>query len=281
MAKATTIQKPMLQSGSGVVERNLALLARSSRADVHVIEMNGTLAVKKTFRHGCERFLDREIFARRVLSEEFPEIPPILDFGTHHVTSPFIRDILNYRRIDSALMPVKPLLGVLDFLERLYLRGFALIDAHPENFLVDEMGQVVFFDFEFLHRYEGTIPKDFLSSWDVAGPPRSWGGDKPDGGPTSWKTHWYPYVGLTVSEVRTLPGWRQKILRARHWASWTIPRTLDRHLPAAGIQLKHTIANMMRQGRDFFSSSAATNISEKGDSSGPGPPEAHDRPELP
>jgi len=167
--------------------RNPRLISSGQRSEVHLVSIGGVLGVRKTFRPGYERFLKREIFARSELSQEFPQIPPLLDFSDSHVTSPFYEDKLRFSRSGLRLLPLEHVRKVLIFLEALLERGFCLLDAHPENFLVDAKGETIFYDFEFLHRYQSAKPSSFQKSWDLVGPPAEWRGDRPAGGCTTWR----------------------------------------------------------------------------------------------
>jgi len=222
------------------------LLSSGARADIHMVECKGNRAVRKTFRVGYERHFDREVQARITMAEKFPEIPPLLEVHQRSFVTPYYEDILKFSRGESRLVPIWCVIRVLDFLERLYDEGFALIDAHPENFLVNREGGLIFYDLEFLQPYEDSKPDDFLNSWDLVGPPADWLGDEPAGGATTWATHWQPYVGLSAEQCMSLPGWKMRYYRMLHWTSSSLPRAIDRHLPPWGIQAKHKVGKLMR-----------------------------------
>jgi hypothetical protein len=135
----------------------------------------------------------------------------------------------------------------VDFLERLYHQGFALLDAHPENVLVDEDGRLRVFDYEFLVAYGDARPARFEESWDVVGPPADFGGDQPAGGCPTWERHWRPYVGLTLYELRHDSPPVQHLKRARHWMFRFLPRRLDERLPAGVLKVKWSIGRLARK----------------------------------
>lgn len=228
----------------------MTILNEGARSVTTLMDYDGVLAVKKVFRPGCERFNEREVFARKRLSPRFPEIPPLLDHGELYVVSPFYTDSLCFDRSELRLFPVSIAVQVLRFLERLYHAGFALLDAHPENLLVTEKGNVMFFDFEFLHVYGNSRPASFCRSWDLLGPPPDWDGDQPRGGCPTWESHWAPYVGLSMADITQASSKRQQWLRLLHWATYVLPRKVDRYLPPAGRRIKHRLARIVRSRRE-------------------------------
>lgn len=225
------------------------VIHRGPRAVVTLTAVRGRPAVRKEFLPGCERFCRREILARAELSARFPEIPPLLQHGELFVVSPYYPDTLSYRRESHRLFPLDVAHQVVDFLERLYESGFALLDAHPENLLVEADGRVRFFDFEFLRPYGEDRPPSFLESWDVVGPPPEFRGDLPRGGSPTWRTHWYPYVGLSIPDIKSGSVGKHRRKRIRHWATWLVPRRVDKRLPPAGLRLKHRLARLVRDRR--------------------------------
>jgi hypothetical protein len=237
--------------GKAEVVRVLKAGGMKYRSRVLLIRLNNELGVKKIFRPGRERFLARERFARETLSRDFPEVPPLLDAGPNYVISPYYPPRFQYeRKGNMILFPRRVAIRVLGFLERLYNRGYAVLDAHPGNFLIDAGGHLRYFDYEFLHQYaEHEMPADFAHSWDIIGPPREAEVDRPLGGCPTWETHWKRYVQLNFREIRTdsLPAQHAK--RQLRWARNFFPRQIDSHLPASLLGYKATIGSAARSLR--------------------------------
>ena len=70
------------------VERSLTT-GKMRRAKVELIKYQGKLAVKKTYRPGCERFLERELFVMLELEKMRTEIPSLLSYGSSFFICPF------------------------------------------------------------------------------------------------------------------------------------------------------------------------------------------------
>jgi len=213
-----------------------------------VIDWNDCLAVRKEFRPSASHHLAREILARETLFRHFPEVPPILEVGKHYLISPYYSDTLRYSRRGFRLFPLDHAKAVVDVLERLYHAGYAVLDVHPENIVVDSVEGLKLIDFEFFIAYGDQKPPTFLDSWDVSGAPASFRGDRPAGGCPSWQSHWHRYVGLTIHEIRNDLLYKQHIKRLRHWAFVFLPRQLDHYLPDKAIEVKAVLAGLARLG---------------------------------
>jgi energy-coupling factor transporter ATP-binding protein EcfA2 len=217
------------------------LLKKASRSEVLLVPTESGLGVKKVFGSNAKRHLKRERFARAELSRTFKEVPPLIESGSDYVVSPFYSDRLRYRRDGLKLFPLAVARNMADFLQRLHEHGYALLDAHPENVLVDENGQLRVFDYEFLTAYGPHRPATFQQSWDIVGPPPDFDGDRPGGGCATWRTHWQHYVGLTLDELQSDPAPVQHLKRASHWLFRFLPRWLDRQLPEPLLHIKQLI----------------------------------------
>jgi hypothetical protein len=78
-----------------------------------------------------------------------------------------------------------------------YDRGYALMDFHPKNLILDPDGRLILVDFEYVHRYRKK-PKSFLQSFDVAGVPSMENGVLADGVREPSMTYsiaWRPLLG--------------------------------------------------------------------------------------
>jgi hypothetical protein len=218
------------------------------RSRILLVRFGDGLAIKKIFRPGRERYLARERFARAELSREFPELPPLLDSGPNYVISPYYPVRFQYdRRASLSLFPRELAIRVLDFLERLYDRGYAVLDSHPGNFVIDSDGCLRFFDCEFLHEYAPHEKPDvFSQSWDIVGPPPHSKVDRPAGGCPTWEEHWERYVHLSFREITADPPMVQHMKRQLRWALRFAPRQLDHHLPDPLLAAKASVGSAVR-----------------------------------
>ena len=197
-------------SDEAPVVQDLTRFGRRTR--VELIEYHGQMAVRKTFKLGCERFCRREELAMRELSRMVPQVPRLIEAGQRSVVYPFYDDVLRYERSSGWLMSVDVALQAIVALRQVYEAGYALVDASIDNVLIDRREGLKLIDFEFLHRYEQR-PSSFAESYDIAGCPRDFSGDLPAGGSKNYRTHWQPYIGLSLDSLLNDPAWLQTIKR--------------------------------------------------------------------
>ncbi len=196
------------------VRATLTRLGR--RAKVEVIEYGDGLAVKKTFRPGCERFLEREIAAMRTFGGVLPEIPPLLEAGDGYVVYPY------YEAADDpgphGLLRLDVVRRVLRVVRTLYEHGFALVDLKPSNLILDRRDGLKIVDFEFLHAYRER-PASLARCYELAGLPNDYEGDRPDWGGTErggYAAFWEPRVGIDLDSLLRDPPWLQQLKQWRY-----------------------------------------------------------------
>lgn len=174
------------------------MISEGRRAKVELIERDGTLRVKKTFRVGCERFYERELYAARTLSQELEFIPPCLDHGDGYLVVPYYRNVLNScgwmrRRHILARNKVKIARVVHEF----FRRGLTHIDFSPDNVIITEDDEFYVVDFEFLQEYDRR-PSTVDQAYEVEGFPAGFCGDVPigrDSATSSFHYAWGWYIG--------------------------------------------------------------------------------------
>ena len=150
------------------------------RAKVEIIEYKGKKAVKKTYKAGKERFLEREKYVYGELSKECQFIPELLDSGENYIIVPYLKTTLFSRKNYFKMQALKKYKGeILGISEFFYNKGYALIDFHPGNILVTKEGPRII-DFEFLYKYENK-PENIEASFDFAGYPDNFVDDLPYG----------------------------------------------------------------------------------------------------
>ncbi len=206
----------------------LQLSAFRRRAKTEVIRFDERLAVKKTFKSHQRSYCQREAWAMAHLSRVVSAVPPLLATEGESVIYPYYNDVLRFRRSSGRLLPLAVAKEAIAALRQVYDAGYALIDAHPENVIVDREHGVKLIDFEFLHQYDEK-PARFEQSFDIIGCPADFGGSQPDGGAKSYARHWQPYIGLSLDSLLNDPTWLQHLKRAVHLLICS-PRMVPRRL---------------------------------------------------
>ncbi len=158
------------------------------RAKIELVRYKGGLAVKKTFKPGNEKYLEREKFACGTLSKTIPYIPPMLDCGKNYIMMPYYKNVLDKSLKVKKRILVTHIMDIADFLKRLYEAGYFHADMHPGNFIYTKQEGLKVIDFEYLQPYEKK-PATFAQSWDIVGCPKDFQGDRPN------------YVGKNLHQV--------------------------------------------------------------------------------
>jgi hypothetical protein len=198
------------------------------RAKIEVVERDGRLAVKKTFKPHQERFCQREVEALKALAPVVPEVPPLLESAPSWLIVPYYDNVLDYRRSSGRLLPLGVARQAILALEKVYDAGYALVDASIDNLLVDRREGLKLIDFEFCHRYEQQ-PESFSGSYDVAGCPADFSGDLPIQGGNSYDRNWRPYIGLSLDALLSDPDWLAHLKRGLYYLAHAhrfLPRLL-------------------------------------------------------
>ena len=204
------------------------LTKRGRRAKIEVILFNGLPVVKKTFKPQNRRYCLHEAEAMRQLSSGVPEVPPLLATEQLAVIYPYYDDVLRFSRRTGKLLPLRIAKQAIGALRRVYEAGYALIDAHPENLLVDRLQGLKLIDFEYLHHYQQK-PARFEQSYDIVGCPEDFRGALPEGGASTYAVGWYPYVGLNLESLLHDPTWLQHLKRSIYYLAHS-PKLLPRRL---------------------------------------------------
>lgn len=154
------------------VIRTMGGLAR--RAQVAVVEhpIHGP-SVCKVFRPGATRFFEREVRARKDLSD-VPEVPGLIESGERWLITPLYEDDRSHLRRRSSgstgirLTPAAAR-ALARFAATLHERGFFLLDLSPGNVMSDPTAGLKIIDMEFLQEYRETVPElaDAYTFWGL------------------------------------------------------------------------------------------------------------------
>lgn len=169
-----------------------------TRAKIEKIEYKGGVAVKKTFKVGYERFLEKEVFAYENFSKVLDTVPPLLERGENYCIIPWYEDTFGSLSDEHKRQVLRPYgQKIMDTIKYIYDQGYALIGAYVGNIIVTPDGRLIIIDYEFLHQYEDK-PDNFRQAYDIAGLPAGYKDDLPIGirgkGHT-YKNTWQYYLG--------------------------------------------------------------------------------------
>lgn len=168
------------------------------RAKVELIDFGGKPAVKKTFRPSARDYMRHEVGFIRSLNGECAWLPEILEVGDNYFVMPLYENTLaampkrKWKRTLRAR--AKEIVGIMRFFHE---RGYALMDFHPRNLILEPAGRLILVDFEYVHRYREK-PARFLDAFDVAGVPVFADGTLADGAREQAMTYdiaWRPLLG--------------------------------------------------------------------------------------
>ncbi|WP_127128523.1 hypothetical protein [Georgenia sp. SYP-B2076] len=190
------------------------VLSRGRRAKVEVVRTEHGRAVRKTFVPAARRHLERELGGLATLAPHVA-VPEVLATGPNWFLSPYYENRL--RRVGDrpggALVPLRAAREMVDVLRRVHALGLDLVDAKPQNFLLDPERGLTLVDLEFLQRYEGE-PPPFTGLYGFVGVPDGFGGDVPFVDDLRYDLRWRPYVGLSMEALLGSPPWEQHLRRA-------------------------------------------------------------------
>jgi hypothetical protein len=206
------------------------------RAKVELVEHNGALAVRKTFRPAAGRYLDRELAVFQQLGPACDAIPKLLEHGPTYLIMEYIdqADQLGIPDGEGLLpLPLKHVRELAAFVRTCVANGFDPIDLKPDGNAIFTRKGLKVIDYEFWRRCpDGTRPEDCYS---LAGLPQDYAGDRPMGLSAPFRpypTKWLPFTGLPVKSLLYDPPWLQRLKRLP-WPAVAILRRAGR----AGVRL--------------------------------------------
>ncbi|MCZ3388535.1 MAG: hypothetical protein LH645_05310 [Actinomycetia bacterium] len=174
-------------------------LSRGRRAKVEVVDGADGRVVRKTFAAGYLRHMERELLALQQLSPEVAAVPPLLASGDNWFSCPYYRDQLAPLMTSRKLVPLPLVRDMVDVLRQIHEHGFDLVDAKPQNFILDHRAGLKIVDFEFLHRYTNDRPP-FASSYAFRGVPAGYTDDLPVSD-LSYERRWLAFTGLSADQL--------------------------------------------------------------------------------
>ncbi|NMB07161.1 MAG: SGNH/GDSL hydrolase family protein, partial [Tissierellia bacterium] len=177
------------------------------RAKTELIHYRDGLAVKKTWKPGNKRFLEREKYACSELSKTISYIPPLLESGENYIIIPYYGEALQKNEKAKKMILTNHIVGIANFFKQLYEAGYYNPDIHPGQFVFSKIEGLKAIDFEYLQSYEKK-PDSFIESYDIQGYPKDFKGDKPNY--TGENLHewyndlWIQYTGYNLEQIANL-----------------------------------------------------------------------------
>lgn len=192
-------------------------LSRGRRAKVEVVDDGSGPVVRKTYAGAFRAHLDCEVDTMRALGPHVDAVPEVLAQGTTWFELPYYDD-----RLRSAgdpppnpLVPVSVLRRMVDVLGDLHALGYELIDAKPDNFVLDPRRGLKVLDLEFVHRANPDGSRPLARSMSFVAPPATFAGDVPVG-ELSYERRWLPRTGMPLEVLLTGSPFMQHAHRTAH-----------------------------------------------------------------
>lgn len=180
------------------------MTSHRNRSKVELIDYYGKLAIKKTYKFGNERFLQREIFVHSKLSNKYSFVPPLLESSDCYFIIPYYENIIFGKELKERNKIIKNFdIEILRVVYSFYQEGYALIDFTPNNILITDNNELKVVDFEFLYKYDNK-PDMFTKSFDIKGVPKNFKGDLPRGFTFPGKIYrnrWKPIFNKTLENI--------------------------------------------------------------------------------
>ena len=257
-AKADRLRKDFT-----TVEAIEDLTREGRRAKVELIEFDGELAIRKTYRASALRYMEREIEVLEHLAPIRPEVPKLLRQGENFVIMSFVgrgRNLeLEHRGGRPTPLPLNLVRTLADFIKDCVAGGFDPIDIRASGNVIETDTGLKVIDFElWRHCVPGTRPENALC---LTGVPAT-DTERPRGVPAFSKPYssaWYPLTLLSLESFLYDPAWLQRLKRASNLARiWSHrgaralgrrlrpPRRNPRHIPSS-LGVAGVIAELNRR----------------------------------
>jgi hypothetical protein len=218
-----------------------------SRGRRSVVARHGD-RVRKTFYPAFTRYADREIRAFTTLHPLIPEVPEILDHGEDWFEVPYFENSLSDRGRDE-LLPLGVLRQMVRVLGDIHDAGYELVDARPDNFVLDPVEGLKILDFEFIRPLSPSEARPLRESAAFVGISRGEAdGDVPVGR-TDYETNWHSRTGMELDVLLTGTTPAQQVSRAAYRARRAIDRRREALRRAGSGPARQLRAALGRGGR--------------------------------
>jgi hypothetical protein len=206
------------------------LTKHGRRAKVELIDYNGQLAIKKTFRPSALKFMEREVEVMQRLAPLCPEIPRLLDRGENHLVVEYVGGgaMPPAKRASDGRprpLPLRSVRKLSRLIATSMANGFDPIDLRADGNVIYTPAGLHLIDFEFWRTCEPAPPE---RSMCLSGIPAGDSGQSPLAAARNrdpYRIGWYPYTLLSVESFLYDPAPLQHIKRTlnfvRAYGAWT------------------------------------------------------------
>lgn len=207
------------------------LTKNGRRAKVELIQYNGMLAVRKTFRPSALSFMQREIEVMRRLAPLRREIPRLLESGENYIVMEHVGGGAmppSKRRADGRPrpLPLRHVRNLAKLIAASMANGFDPIDLRADGNVIYTPSGLHLIDFEFWRACDPGPPE---KSMCLSGIPAGDMGQRPLAAARNknpYRIGWYPYTLLSVESFLYDPAPIQTIKRSanliRGYGSWAM-----------------------------------------------------------
>jgi predicted Ser/Thr protein kinase len=193
------------------------------RAKVELIEFEGRLAVRKTFRSMALRYLEREAQVMETLAPVRPEVPKLLARGENYIVIEYVgngAEPPTKRTNDRPRpLPLHHVRQLADFIKACVGNGIDPMDLRADGNVIYTPSAIYVIDFEFWRQCDPKTPPE--KSYCLAGIPPE---EQVDGLQAERRARdpypigWYPFTLLPVKSFLYDPAWLQRLKRPVHLA---------------------------------------------------------------
>jgi hypothetical protein len=185
------------------------------RAKVELVDYEGELAVRKTYRPGSERHMERELEVLEELGPNCSAIPRLIARGPNYFLTEYVpaEDQWRPKALPFAL-PFTRVRQLSQFVRTCVAHGFDPIDLRPTNNVLFTTSGLKVIDYEYWRRCEPSLPPE--NSYALAGLPRDYAGDRAMGvrfAFAPYRNKWFSYTGLSLQSFLYDPPWLQWLKR--------------------------------------------------------------------
>jgi hypothetical protein len=174
------------------------------RAKVELISFHGDKAICKTFKEGRERYLNREIMARKV-GKELSEVSAILESGKNYIVIEYVEGgVGNSSRFrplfhGNSYLPVWIVERMKEIIIYYRSRGYECIDLSPRNIIYDPVKGFKIIDFEFFQKV-GSASDALNGNFAWYSVPEGFEGDLPQwkSNDSLYRRRWFRYTGIPL-----------------------------------------------------------------------------------
>ncbi|MBV9575528.1 MAG: protein kinase family protein [Gammaproteobacteria bacterium] len=172
---------------------------KSNRSTIELKEKGSERLVVKTFNPSFEKYFLRELIAYITLQDQVSFIPKLMFTQVNQL----VLEYIDFDAPSQNFLIMNNMKKICEVIHQLWELGYAHLDLHPDNFVIDKKGKIYLVDYEFLHKYERK-PGSIYNSYDILGhpDPLSWG-LKSKSSATYIDKIWKERVGMPLSELAT------------------------------------------------------------------------------